>query len=876
MTTAVADHEKQMQRLEARAKSRLPWWGKKARSAMFAALGIGVAIVSLLVLAHFSSEISLHDVKRSLHAIPTSTLLVALVFTFVSFAAVALYDVVAVETIAPKRVPYHISAMAGGAGYAISNALGFSLLTGGALRYRVYAAEGIDIADIGRIIGTSWLAIWFAFTILIAVALVIDPTRIPWVVSFGPIVDQVIGTGILIAVAVLLYWLSRRERTLRIGRMSVRLPSSQGALLQIIAGLVDVAAAAATLYVLLPAGSVGSIPAFALVYVVAVALGIVSHAPGGIGAFEATIIAGLGLGQNPDAIAALVAYRLIYTLIPFLIAIAGFVVSEILRKRHLLAAPTMMAARMFEPLIPPLSAGIAFLGGIVLLISAVIPGLHSRLEVLADILPMPFLEMSHLGASFVGLALLIVARGLARRLWRAWFLALILFSLGAIFALTKSLAWEEALIVTLMAGTLLLFRDSFYRRPLNERFTLTWGWLASIGTTAFAVIWLGFFAYHHVEYANELWWEFAWDAQASRFLRATVLVLTILAAVTINTVINGVGRSKLKAQPIPDQVPQVVATSPRASDALALLGDKRFLMDPQGRGFVMYARSGGSLVSMGEPVGNDGTVISDLAWAFRGLADRTGSRTVFYGVGPERLPLFLDMGLTALKLGEVARVDLTDFSLEGSKRQPLRYAARRLEKEGITFEVIARDNTPDIMDELREVSDAWLEMKSGSEKRFSLGSFENAYLANFDVGVLRKEGKIVAFANMWRGANKEEIAVDLMRHVPDASSVVMDGLFANLLMAAKNEGYHWFNLGAAPLSGLSDSHLASRWNRIGSFIYRRGAEFYRFDGLRAFKDKFGPKWTPYYLICPPGLATPRSLIDATNLVSGSPFEVFKR
>lgn len=873
--TFLPNHDKQIQRLEARAQSRLPWWGKKTKSAMFAFFGIAVAVVSLLVLSHLSSEISLHDVKRSLHAIPNDVLLTALFFTIVSFAAVALYDVVAVETIAPGRVPYHISAMAGGAGYAISNALGFSLLTGGALRYRVYAAEGIDIADIGRIIGTSWLAIWFAFTILIAVALVIDPTRIPWVVSFGPMVDQVIGASILVAVAVLLYWLSRRERTLQIGRFSVRLPSSQGALLQVLAGLVDVAAAAATLYVLLPAGSVNSIPAFALVYVVAVALGIVSHAPGGIGAFEATIIAGLGLGQNPGAIAALVAYRAIYTLIPFLVAIAGFVVSEILRKRHVLAGPTISAVRMFEPLIPPLSAGIAFLGGIVLLISAVIPDLHHRLEMLADVLPMPFLEMSHLGASFVGVGLLIVARGLARRLWRAWFVALVLFSLGAIFALAKGLAWEEALMLTLMAGTLLLFRDSFYRKPLGERFTLTWGWLASIGTTAFAVLWLGFFAYRHVEYANELWWEFAWDAQASRFLRASVLVLTFLAAITINTVINGVGRGKLRAQPIPERVPDLVAASPRASDALALLGDKRFLMDPKGEGFVMYARSGGSLVSMGEPVGSDGAV-SDLAWAFRGLADRTGTRTVFYGVGPERLPLFLDMGLTALKLGEVARVDLSDFSLEGSRRQPLRYAARRLEKEGISFEIISKDQTQDILDELRGVSDAWLEMKSGSEKRFSLGSFENAYLSNFDIAVMRKEGTIVAFANLWRGADNQEIAVDLMRHLPDASSVIMDGLFANLLMAAKAEGYRWFNLGAAPLSGLSDSHLASRWNRIGSFIYRRGAEFYRFDGLRAFKDKFDPKWTPYYLICPPGLATPRSLIDATNLVSGSPFEVFKR
>ncbi|MDQ0999382.1 phosphatidylglycerol lysyltransferase [Phyllobacterium ifriqiyense] len=873
--TPIVDSEKQIRKIEARTESSNPW-SVKARSALFAFLGIAVAGISLLVLSHLSSDIYLHDVRQSLREIPRNLVFLAFAFTILSFAAVAIYDVVAVETIAPGRIPYRISAMAGGAGYAISNALGFSLLTGGALRYRIYAAEGIDTADIGRIIGTSWMAIWFAFIILIAVALVIDPSRIPWVVSFGPIVDQIIGAGVLACVALLLYWLSRRERTLRLGKMSVKLPSTQGALLQIISGLVDVAAAAATLYVLLPAGSVSSIPAFALVYVVAVALGIVSHAPGGIGAFEATIIAGLGLGQNPDAIAALVAYRAIYTLFPFLIAVVGFALSEILRKRHVLTASTQTAVRMFEPLIPPLSAGIAFLGGIVLLISTVIPGTHYRLEALSGIVPMPFLEMSHLGASFVGLALLIVARGLARRLWRAWLVALGLFSAGAVFALIKGLAWEEALLLTLMAGILLLFRESFYRKPLGESFALSWGWLASVGTTAFAIIWLGFFAYRHVEYANELWWEFAWDAQASRFLRALVLVLTCLAAITINTIINGVGRIKLRAQPIPDEVPALVAQSARASDALALLGDKRFLMDDAGHGFVMYARSGGSLVSMGEPVGTDDKTVSDLAWAFRGLADRTGTRTVFYGVGPERLPLFLDMGLTALKLGEVARVDLTEFSLEGSKRQPLRYAARRLEKEGVTFEILPRERTSEVMQELRAISDAWLAMKSGSEKRFSLGSFENAYLAHFDIAILRKEGAIVAFANLWRGAGQGEVAVDLMRHLPDASSVVMDGLFANLLVAAKNEGYRWFNLGAAPLSGLSDSHLASRWNRIGSFIYRRGAEFYRFDGLRAFKDKFGPKWTPYYLICPPGLATPRSLIDATNLVSGSPFEVFKR
>ena len=104
----------------------------------------------------------------------------------------------------------------------------------------------------------------------------------------------------------------------------------------------------------------------------------------------------------------------------------------------------------------------------------------------------------------------------------------------------------------------------------------------------------------------------------------------------------------------------------------------------------------------------------------------------------------------------------------------------------------------------------------------------------------------------------------------------MDALFANLLLAAKAEGYRWFNLGAAPLSGLDDRRLASRWNRFGAFLYRRGADLYSFDGLRAFKQKFDPVWTPYYLICPGGLGTPKALLDVATLVNGSPLGLIRR
>src|SRR5690606_20663007 len=134
--------------------------------------------------------------------------------------------------------------------------------------------------------------------------------------AFDSCIDIVAGLVILGGIGWLIYWLSHSERHLRIGTFSLRLPASKGAMVQIFAGLVDVGAAAATLYVLMPDGAVPSFAVFAIVYVIAVVLGIASHAPGGLGAFEATIIAGLGLGGNPEAIAGLLAYRVIYTVLP--------------------------------------------------------------------------------------------------------------------------------------------------------------------------------------------------------------------------------------------------------------------------------------------------------------------------------------------------------------------------------------------------------------------------------------------------------------------------------------------------------------------------------------------------------------------------------
>jgi phosphatidylglycerol lysyltransferase len=112
----------------------------------------------------------------------------------------------------------------------------------------------------------------------------------------------------------------------------------------------------------------------------------------------------------------------------------------------------------------------------------------------------------------------------------------------------------------------------------------------------------------------------------------------------------------------------------------------------------------------------------------------------------------------------------------------------RAAKEGCTFAVIPAEGIPPLLPELRAISDAWLAEKHTREKGFSLGSFKPDYLRRFPVGVVRKEGKVVSFANLWLGAEKEELSPDLMRYLPEAPPGVMEYLFVELMLWGMQAG----------------------------------------------------------------------------------------
>ncbi|MEE7567625.1 bifunctional lysylphosphatidylglycerol flippase/synthetase MprF, partial [Xanthomonas sp. Kuri4-3] len=302
---------------------------------------------------------------------------------------------------------------------------------------------------------------------------------------------------------------------------------------------------------------------------------------------------------------------------------------------------------------------------------------------------------------------------------------------------------------------------------------------------------------------------------------------------------------------------------------LVLTGDKALLRDEQEQGFVMMQRYGGSLISMGDPVGPP-EVARALIWRFREEADRMGLRPVFYQVGDQHWQTYLDMGLTLVKLGEEAIVPLSGFTLEGRDRADLRQAWNRGKRSGLSFRVLPPGEVAPLLPQLAEVSRQWLDDKAGEEKGFSLGSFDPDYLGRFPVAVVEAEGEIVAFANLWCAPAGGELSVDLMRHSNAAPKGTMDFLFIELFLWGSAQQYTRFSLGMAPLSGLAQHRLAGRWNRFANVVARHGERFYGFSGLRRFKSKFSPNWRPRYLAAPGGMHLPAALLDVTRLISLDP------
>ncbi|MGN6376881.1 MAG: bifunctional lysylphosphatidylglycerol flippase/synthetase MprF [Sphingomonas sp.] len=829
-----------------------------------------LAGVTLLALLGFAAlrlvlrHVHLSDVRAALHLVARPRLALSLALTAISYLALTGYDWTALRVIG-RPLPWRTAAAASFTSYAISHNLGLSLLTGTSARHRVYSLAGLTLGDVARITGIVGFTFWAGIGGISALSLLASPSIVLPGLVLSANESRVLGAAILVIVSIPLAARLTGRKRLAIGRCTLAVPTvaQQGQLLA--AALVDMLAASAALFVLMPAPSIGAFPEFFVLYALAVAAGLVAHVPGGIGVFEA-IVLGAMPGDRPAVFAALLLYRLIYYLLPLLVAGVGIAIIEAWRHRQPAGRGLSVVQRGARALAPGAISLLLFLGGLVLLVSGALPGVKGRLSTLEALLPLPFIEASHLAASLVGTAMLLTAPTLNARLRSGFMLARALLIGGIVFSLMKGLDWEEALLQLVILTALQSCSADFDRRGGILAGPPQWGWIGAALAAVALSLWAGFFAYKRTPYSGDLWWHFALHGNAPRFLRASFGAGVLLAATALWQLINRRGSPPAITTLPPDVAAAALAKTSRTDANLAFTGDKSFVVSASGDAFLMYHVRNRTWVVMGDPVGPH-AAWNELVWTARRLCHAAGGRLCFYQASEALLPLFVDLGLVPIKYGEEAHVPLNGLALNGPWAKDFRHALRRCDAAGITFAIEPSSAVPALLPELRHVSDSWLAERGGREKRFSLGAFDPAYLARCDVIVARRQTAIIAFANIWKTGEKTELSIDIMRHVSDAPGGVMDALIVRLMEWGRDEGYHRFNLGMAPLSGMPSGPLAPAWAKLAHALFDHGERLYGFAGLRAWKEKFRPEWVPRFVATPPGAARLYCLLDLVRLIN---------
>ncbi len=842
---------------EPRLLTRLEAW----RPWLLLAVAVLLGGLLLTTLQGLTREIQYAAVLQAITATPTNAIIWGLLATGLSYVGLMGYDYISLKLVG-ARVPVVIVAQTSFMGYALGNTVGLGMLTGGAVRMRMFMAAGAEAGQVTRAIIINALGFGLGTGCLGALGLIWQAGPAAEVLHAPQLFLEILASLFVGALSLWILASNLGWKPKLGGRCLDFFPGNIAVLGLFTVSVLDIGASGAVLWILLPADTVPFIP-FVTFFAIAVMIGVASHVPGGLGVFEALMLLSLHGRVSTEALAgALLLFRVIYYLVPLALALALLVIRELFQGR---IAPV---GRALISLAPNMLAAFTLVIGVMLMLSGVLPPTLEAADLLALKVPLPIVEASHFLGSVAGIAMIFVARAMLLRLDAAWWAGLFLAIVSLVLAIPKGIAVSEAAVLLFFTFALAASRKQFTRRASLLALAFSTEWLVALAVIIAALTWLLFFVYRDVRYANELWWQFAFNGDAPRSLRALMAVVLLAMALAFRQLFRPPSLPFAEATPADLALARRILKQQPISDAgLALMGDKHFLFSKSGQSFLMFGRRGRTWVALYDPIG-PASDRAELIWQFLDLARDQGGRAAFYQARPENLALYVDAGLSIYKLGEAAFVPLRNFTLAGSKQAKLRSCMNRAQRDGLALRIIPHEQICDCLPKLKVISDAWLNEHSTAEKGFSLGSFSLDYLLQHDVAVVTQGERWVAFATLMTTDLNQEASVDLIRQLPGAPYGTMDFLFVELMLHYSRANFERFGLGMAPMSGLATNPFAPRWHKFGRLLFSQGEHFYNFQGLRAFKDKFNPEWTPRYLACPNGFTPLIVLTDTAALISG--------
>ncbi len=600
---------------------------------------------------------------------------------------------------------------------------------------------------------------------------------------------------------------------------------------------------------MLALGVPASFPVAAIAYIVSVLLMISSPFLRGLGAVEISIVYileshGYSITQ---ALSVTILYRVFEFWIPMLFGIFAFA----WRGRHL-----------FIRIVPAL---FIFTLGLLNIISVVTPPIHLRLKLISEFIPLEAINASNVLVLFTGLALLITSAFMLKGLKNAWRIALLLSIFSLVGNLIKALDYEEAIFAAAIIILLLLSQSQYRIRSSVKWIRLG---IFSVLIVFLAVIIFGYFGFYFID-KKHFGIDFSWKQSLlntiqifflsgndslhplTPFGHEFILLINSLGFSSWGFLLFTIIKPFVKIDTVTDYSRERAKVlleeyGNSSIDYFKISGDKLLFFSEIHDAFVAYRIAGGFAIVLEEPVCEDENK-QEVIEEFYRQCKKMGLRVAFYRVDENSILWFDRLKKQKLIIGQEAILDAQNFTLQGKDKRSLRNALNSLEKKGFIAKIHKAPHDNKVVEELKNISDEWLQAYEKDEQVFSQGLFNEKEIMQQDVVTINDNaGKMVAFLNIIPDYSPEECTYDLIRKKRDAPGGCMDALIIKLIDYAKEKECNYINLGLVPMTGITEPQSPSE--QIIKFAGEKLKRFRHFQGLRDFKEKYATIWENKFLV----------------------------
>lgn len=585
-------------------------------------------------------------------------------------------------------------------------------------------------------------------------------------------------------------------------------------------------------------------------YVVAVIFLIISPFLRGLGAVEVSmsyILIRFGF-TNMEAVALTLFYRVFEFWIPLLAGVLLF-----LSKIHKLLMRVVPALLLLSL-------------GIINIISVLTPAIGTRLHRLKDFLPLVAIHTSNYLVLTTGLFLLVTAAFMLKGLRMAWWFALLLTLVSLIGNLTKAIDFEESTLSLLVLFVLIATRKEYYVKtnPKLGIIGLQTSILSILAVLIYGVLGFYFFDKKHFNIDFSLGQSIRYTFQnyflvgsdnlhpTGTFAEHFLISLKISGFLSFGFLIYTLVKPSILKNVVTTEEKEIAAEliakyGNSSLDYFKTYFDKLLFISQSKNAFLSYRLVGNFAVVLENPVSRDEQENKRCIVEFDQFCYQFGLRSIYYRIPQESLKTYSSLGKKHFFLGQTAVVSLQDFNLEGQNRKSLRNAVKKITDLGLHAIVNEPPIKDGLLQQIKTVSDQWLQQTGRKEILFSQGIFLWAELKTQTIiTVANEEGKIFAFLNIIPDYAQNEATYDLIRKTEDAPNGIVDYIMVTLFNHLKAKNMHSVDLGLVPMSGIDNPQTIQE--KSMKYAYTKVKSFSHYKGLRDFKEKFSPSWHNQYII----------------------------